>query len=766
MRRTTSILTILVLGAIAGLVTQTAATATEEPVLPELHSAAMSIPWSDFKNMLRQMQPPPPPPEEKPPVDWTVASARYDGEVTAANTVRIEARMEIVVWKPKGWVKIPIIGDTIAPVSATIDGEATSFTTGDGGWLTLMLEGPGRREFAMTFFVSCTFEEGVVTFRFPCIRTPLTHMTLELPLRDAAVHVPAAASISTDRDADSLTAEIVFRPTEQLEVNWTLPTELRKPKPVEEARVACLTSTLASVTERYITCESRVQYDVLRGNVDTFHLRLPRAVNVLTVTGQGAAWSRIESHDTQLIEVKINHLVSDRYELALKYEVPFENEIVTVKVPELIVEDIVRETGYIGVTARGNVELKEGPELDKLTRVDISDLPTAVRAMSPNPILLAFKYTEHPYLLAMDVRKLQDVPVRVASIDRAEFTTMVTDEGMVVTRAAYSVRNNVKQFLRVEVSDDAEVWGAEVGGQVVKPARENDSPTVLIPLFKSVETNRQLGSFPVELVYMERIEHMPSLVGTLNLRAPATDILANEVLWQVLVPETQRVYRSQGDVKPLRPDREARPHRRPTLARDITGSRRETVYRMREGIERFYITDINNPAASAGGGAPRYVGEPVRSGRTAAGAPADVAVAGVLPVRIDIPLEGMAHQFKRALVPQGKPLQLSLYTYNSRLRPLTTWVLLGLGVLIVLSIGRLVCLRVVGAGVAAGLLVASAAGVVLLLIVGLAFQPRLGPAYAGIVIGIIIALLPPFIARTAERIRAPKVEAELEHEGG
>jgi hypothetical protein len=139
----------------------------------------------------------------------------------------------------------------------------------------------------------------------------------------------------------------------------------------------------------------------------------------------------------------------------------------------------------------------------------------------------------------------------------------------------------------------------------------------------------------------------------------------------------------------------------------------------------------------------------------------------VLPVRIDIPLEGMVHQFKRALVPQGKVLQLSLYTYNSRLRPLTKWILFGLGVLIGFSIGRLVWLRLVGGGVATGPLAAAAGGVAFLLILALAFQPTLAPAYGGILIGVIATLLPPLIARRVEGRRPPKVEveAELEHEG-
>jgi len=763
MRHAITILTILLAGVFGTVVHQTAEASTPEPVLPELRSAAMSIPWSDFRELIKMLQPPAVPEEEKPPIDWTVASARYDGEVAADNTVRIRASMEIVVWKPKGWVRIPVIGDTVAPVSVTLDGKETSLSAGEAGWFMLMLEGPGRHKLDISFFVNSTFEEGVVSFAFPCSRTPLTHMKLRLPTPDAGVHVPAAASVLTERKKDSLTAEIVFRPTDRLAVNWTLPTALRKPKPVEEARVTCLTSTLASVTERYITCESRLHYDLLRGSLDTFRLRLPSAVNVLTVTGQGAAWSRSESDGTQLIEVKTNHLVTDRYELVLRYETPFENEIVTVNVPELLVEDIVRETGYIGVTARGNVELNASAEVEGLTRVDISDLPTAVRAMSPNPILLAFKYTEHPYLLAMDVRKLADVPVRVASIDRAEFTTVVTDEGMVVTRAAYAVRNNVKQFLRVDVGEGAEIWGAEVGGQVVKPARDKESSTILIPLFKSIETNRRLGTFPVELVYMERMPRMPKLAGKLDLRAPATDILANEVRWEVLVPEGQQVYRSRGDVKPVELDRKASLRRGPTGVREATGARSETAYRLREGIERFMITDINNPAGSAAAMSPRRSTKPLT--RRAPESRADAAIAGVLPVRIDLPVEGIAHYFKRAIVSQGKSLELSLYTVHSRVRSVTKAVLLGLGFLIGLGVGRLLWLRNVEGRTPTRLFAAAAAALVLSVMLGVAFRISFGPACAGIAIGFIATLLPRLVARVAQRPRAARTEAELQHEG-
>jgi len=720
----------------------------EKPELPQLPSAAMSIPWSDFRELLKQIEPAPVPEKEQPPAEWTVSKGGYEAELVADNTVRIRARINVVVWKPSGWVTIPVLGDTVAPVSATLDGEDVSLAAGDDGWFRLMLEGPGVHEFETTFFVKCTYDNGRAAFEFPCVRSPLTSMELRLPTRDARIHAPLAASISVERADSSLVADMAFRTTNTVGVNWTLPALAQKPKPVQEARLTCLTSTLASVTERYITCQSRLHYSVLRGSIDTFGVRLPLSVNVLSVTGQGAEWSKTESDDTQRIEVSVNHRVTDNYDLTLRYEAPFENEIATVKVPEIVVEDVVRETGYVGVAARGSVELGTGPEIAGLTRVDISDLPAAVRAMSPSPILLAFKYTDHPYLLAVDVRKLEDVPVRVASIDRAELTTVLTEEGMAITRAAYEVRNNVKQFLRIDVEENAEIWGAEVGGQVVKPARDGESNTVLVPLFKSAETNRRLGSFLVELVYMHRVDGMPRVAGRLDLRAPATDILVNEFYWEVLTPDSVEVFRSAGDLKPIERDYT----RQPQLARQVTGTRRESVRRLRERIERFMITDINNPAASAAAaGQPRYTGEPLTETKQQAG-PASISVAGVLPIRIELPAEGIAHQFRRLIVPQGATLKLSLYTYSSHVRSATKSILVVLAILLGFSVARLVWVVLQGRTPALRAVAMTAGLLVLLVVLCTAVSAAARPAVLAAVVCLVVTLLITWIkARTDAR---------------
>jgi len=155
----------------------------------------------------------------------------------------------------------------------------------------------------------------------------------------------------------------------------------------------------------------------------------------------------------------------------------------------------------------------------------------------------------------------------------------------------------------------------------------------------------------------------------------------------------------------------------------------------------------------------------VCGGDLSSGTSADLAVAGVLPVRIDLPVEGIAHYFKRTLVPQGKPLELSLYTYNSELRPVTRFVLLALGLLIGLTFGRLLLLRLVEGRIAPRLLVLMVVSVALLLALRSIFHPTFGPAYFGIVIGAGVTLLPWVITQVAQRARTPNVRAELQQEG-
>jgi hypothetical protein len=231
------------------------------------------------------------------------------------------------------------------------------------------------------------------------------------------------------------------------------------------------------------------------------------------------------------------------------------------------------------------------------------------------------------------------------------------------------MRNSLRQFLRLQLDRKAEVWSALVGGQPVKPARDGANGDVLIPLAKSADVNRRLSAFSVELIYAEHASPAPRWRGELAFTAPATDILSSATTWTILTPVSRWVYAAGGDLTLAEGEQLSLRDLLPSQSRRAaSGARHETIHRLKEGIERFLITDINNPASSgAVKGPPRYTGQPVAPDQAGA-APTTASVAGVLPVAISLPTSGVAHSFTRILVPQGTVLNLVLHTYPGWLR--------------------------------------------------------------------------------------------------
>jgi len=276
--------------------------------LPNLPQATMSVPWTDFKSILEELQEAKR--EEarekvkpKPPVPWTIAESHYAAAAPEASSVRINGTLKIHVYQDEGWTRIPVLGNTVGLSTVKLDGNPAFLVGDDRGWLTLLLEEPGEHTLSVEFYVNAASQEGIVSFEFPCAETPVTQMTLTTPVRDATVRSPMASNIALQRGGDGLQADLAFKPTKTIAVQYTLPAELPKaPAPVEP-RVACTAWTLTELTENYVACRTLLRYAILRGTVDAFELRLPSDANLLDAVGQGVAWSQNPDEDGLTVDV-------------------------------------------------------------------------------------------------------------------------------------------------------------------------------------------------------------------------------------------------------------------------------------------------------------------------------------------------------------------------------------------------------------------------------------------------------------------------------
>jgi hypothetical protein len=95
-------------------------------------------------------------------------------------------------------------------------------------------------------------------------------------------------------------------------------------------------------------------------------------------------------------------------------------------------------------------------------------------------LLLAYKYTGGDYQHTAQVTRFEELPVLEAVADRIELTTVLTDEGQLLTQSSFMVKNNEKQFQKFKLPKGAEFWSSYVNGQPAKP--ERDGEWLLVPL--------------------------------------------------------------------------------------------------------------------------------------------------------------------------------------------------------------------------------------------------------------------------------------------
>ena len=241
----------------------------------------------------------------------------------------------------------------------------------------------------------------------------------------------------------------------------------------------------------------------------------------------------------------------------------------------LVVAGAEVEHGRIAIEALTAVEIR-ALFAEQLSALEVSELPQQMILKTTNPILLAFKYVQAnpPARLQLRITRHEQIDVQVAAIKRAAYTTLFTRDGLAVTTASLAVRNSRRQFLRLQLPTDSDIWSVFVDGKPAKPARADSQPgedgnTVLIRMINSA------NPFPVEIVYATPVDAL-SFFGAVDLNLPRPDMVVTHTRWDLFLPQgpDYRVPDSNMDI--LHPGRLVNPEVAAKLALARTADALET----------------------------------------------------------------------------------------------------------------------------------------------------------------------------------------------
>ncbi|MEW6685280.1 MAG: hypothetical protein AB1393_03630 [Candidatus Edwardsbacteria bacterium] len=507
--------------------------------IPDLSDTKVSIPWTELKKLIEAGMKPDTLPA-KPPRDFIVSSSSYSGLMTK-NALTLNASLSINILT-KDWVTIPLLPSNVAIREALFDGNKTNLTR-DYGQYQLIVRGQGWHDLKLSYVVKTASSLRGQRVDFPIARTPISLLTLQMPKTNLVASVEPSSFTETSVRGNITVVTAVLPECDRVSVEWTKPTPEEKRAP---AILYADISTLISIGEGILSGSTTINYSILQSAVSSFRLSIPKDVRLLDL--QGGEFKVIEEDNQQIVSISTESEVKGSYWLSLSYEKVLEGTSATLEIPEIKVLEVEREKGFIGIEARTNVEIKTSGISGSIEQADVKELPQSVWGMTTNPVLLGYKYLKHPYSVSIEVIKHEGLPVLVATIDQASFTTLFTEDGKSITRAVYHIRNNLQQFVTIDLPESSQVWSSFVSGRPVKPTKGDKENKILVQLERSKPGEGDMRPFPVEVVYLTKgIKFEKS--GELKAFLPKADIPASELYWSVWLPEDYKYKDFGGNVK-------------------------------------------------------------------------------------------------------------------------------------------------------------------------------------------------------------------------
>jgi hypothetical protein len=476
-----------------------------------------------FKQLLQKMQPavakfP------KPPKEYLVTEARYSGTVNK-NNCRFTVRFKIYVFGQERlkYIRIPILSANVAVSDIVVD-DLPGMMQIQGGWYKINLKTQGFHDVKATFSVA----KNKQSLSIPIIRTIINFVDFSVPFSDYDIQIQSALNARVENKRISA----FIPPTNRISIKWQPKSKMRVKKP---ALFYADTHALISVAADIMKIDTRIDLEVLQSSLDTIALRLPDKDEVVRVTGASIKnWQVRETDIGRVLEIHFGFDISNRFQFTVHSERMLADDTLGIQFKGLKVMDARRETGAIGIVAQSEVEVDVKPN-GQLEALAFHQLPKKILAMSSRPVLYSYKYARHPFGLDIALHKHQQLEGISTVIESAACTALFLPEGKMLFKMVYTIRNSFKQFMELDLPENATIWTVLVDNKREKASRKKNNK-VLIPLVRSSGNGDQLKSFKVELVYT-RPFHEFRLRGSGEYFFPKVDIFMNKIRMEMFLPE-------------------------------------------------------------------------------------------------------------------------------------------------------------------------------------------------------------------------------------
>jgi hypothetical protein len=341
---------------------------------------------------------------------------------------------------------------------------------------------------------------------------------------DALTEIPAA-TVGVRPTGDGNSAALAFKligAEPSAAANWKLSVTTETVEPWVRAEVV----NYLTLGETLVSGRATVRYDIANAPVKEFRLRIPASFRNVEISGANIR-RRDQTNDEWRVELQSK--VRGMFALTVTWENEKSAASNVVEFAGVTALNVEREVGYVVVSAKPPIQVSERTLGELLTRIDFTELPSWAERPTKETVL-AFKYLRPGYKLAFDVKRYGEAEVLAALIDSAHLTTVVADDGQLMTEVSLSVRNNGRQHLEIELPPgNTKVWSAFVAGEAIRPNVR--AGKLLLPIEHSADD----ATVNVELTFVS-FEKFPQRSGAFALESPKFDVPVKNARWDLYLP--------------------------------------------------------------------------------------------------------------------------------------------------------------------------------------------------------------------------------------
>lgn len=259
-----------------------------------------------------------------------------------------------------------------------------------------------------------------------------------------------------------------------------------------------------TVGDAEVRGRARVRFEIRQGTRASLSLSLAGVGEDLTVEGpQVSQWERVGDQLTVALAGETAGLV----DLDLQWSVATpQGAEAKVPLPVIVPLDVFRSPAAVQVARDGEVDVRPalGAGWRPLASAQVPAWAEGLVEGTPTAAFVRPRADGGGGDDALELLRLEPVPGPPVVVDVADLRIAASEEGRVLARVRYEVRNERASHLAFTPPPGMRVVGVEVAGRRITPGRDGDGDggTLRIPLKRSLETVRGAATVPVTVALL------------------------------------------------------------------------------------------------------------------------------------------------------------------------------------------------------------------------------------------------------------------------